>query len=195
MIARLIILGGILLRSLPGWSAEQPLADIYVSTAGHDSWSGRLAEPSADGTDGPLATLERARLHVAQLRQQQPGRDRPVLVSVRGGVYYLDQPLVFGPDDSGTERSPTIYRAFGDERPVLSGGVRITHWQVTADGRWQTTLDDVQAGEWYSPSCSSTINGAIARAYPSKVTTTLLSNSVSADSASRARRSAPAGPI
>jgi hypothetical protein len=120
MIARLIILGGILLTSLPGWSAE-PLADIYVSTAGKDKWSGRLAEPAADGTDGPVATLERARLQVAQLRRRQPGRDRPVLVSVRGGVYYLDQPLSFGPEDSGTERSPTIYKAFGDERPVLSG--------------------------------------------------------------------------
>jgi hypothetical protein len=147
MIARLIILGGILLTSLPGWSAE-PLADIYVSTAGKDRWSGRLAEPAADGTDGPVATLEWARLQVAQLRRRQPGRDRPVLVSVRGGVYYLDQPLRFGPEDSGTERSPTIYKAFGDERPVLSGGVRITHWQVTAEGRWQATLDSVQAGKW-----------------------------------------------
>ena len=124
MIARLIILGGILLTSLPGWSAE-PLADIYVSTAGNDSWSGRLAEPVADGMDGPVATLEQARLQVAQLRRRQPGRDRPVLVSVRGGVYYVDQPLRFGPEDSGTERSPTISKAFGDERPVLSGGVRI----------------------------------------------------------------------
>jgi hypothetical protein len=70
------------------------------------------------------------------------------LISVRGGVYYVDQPLRFGPEDSGTERSPTIYKAFGDEWPVLSGGVRITRWQVTAEGRWQTTLDDVQAGNW-----------------------------------------------
>lgn len=147
MIARLIIFGGIILTSLPGCSAE-PRADIYVSTAGKDSWSGRLAEPAADGTDGPVATLERARLQVARLRQQQPRRDRPVSVSVRGGVYYLDQPLRFGPEDSGTERSPTIYEAFGDERPVLSGGVRITHWQVTAEGRWQTTLDGVQTGKW-----------------------------------------------
>lgn len=147
MIARLIILGGILLTSLPGWSAE-PLADVYVSTAGKDSWSGRLAEPAADGRDGPVATLERARLQVAQLRRRQPRRDRPVLVSVRGGVYYLDQPLRLEPEDSGTETSPTIYKAFGDERPVLSGGVRITDWQVTAEGHWQTTLDGVQAGKW-----------------------------------------------
>ena len=147
MIATLLILGGILLTSLPGWAAE-PLADIYVSTAGNDKWSGRLVEPAADGTDGPVATLEQARLQVAQLRRLQPGRDRPILVSVRGGVYYLDQPLRFEPQDSGTETSPTIYKAFGDEQPVLSGGVRITHWQVTAEGHWQTTLDGVQADKW-----------------------------------------------
>lgn len=28
---------------------------LYVSTAGKDSWSGRLAEPNADGSDGPLS--------------------------------------------------------------------------------------------------------------------------------------------
>src|SRR5262249_54869997 len=70
------------------------------------------------------------------------------VVSVRGGTYYLDRPLKFGPDDSGTEKSPTIYQAFGDERPLLSGGVRITRWRVTPKGWWQARLDDVRAGKW-----------------------------------------------
>jgi hypothetical protein len=143
--ARLVILISVLLPSLPAWSLE---ADIYVSTTGKDLWSGRLPEPAADGTDGPLATVEQARLKVAALRLQQPERDFPVFVSVRGGVYYLDQPLTFGPQDSGTERSPTIYTAFEGERPVLSGGVRIGDWKVTAEGNWSTTLNDVQKGKW-----------------------------------------------
>jgi hypothetical protein len=83
-----------------------------------------------------------------ELRRGQPDRDRPVVVSIRGGTYYLDQPLTFGPEDSGTEKSPTIFKAFRDERPVLSGGVLITHWQVTAEGYWQTTLDGVRSGKW-----------------------------------------------
>jgi hypothetical protein len=32
--------------------------DFYVATNGNDAWSGRLAEPNAEKTDGPFATLE-----------------------------------------------------------------------------------------------------------------------------------------
>ena len=34
---------------------------LYVSVQGNDAWSGRLPEPNAAKTDGPFATLERAR--------------------------------------------------------------------------------------------------------------------------------------
>ena len=34
---------------------------FFVSPSGNDAWSGRLAELNADGTDGPFATLRRAR--------------------------------------------------------------------------------------------------------------------------------------
>ena len=34
---------------------------LYVSPSGNDSWSGRLSAPNSRKTDGPFATLERAR--------------------------------------------------------------------------------------------------------------------------------------
>ena len=33
---------------------------LYVSPAGDDSWTGRLAAPAAGPADGPFATLSRA---------------------------------------------------------------------------------------------------------------------------------------
>jgi hypothetical protein len=137
----------LLLLTAVAQSAETA-ADLYVASGGNDAWSGRLAERNAAGTDGPIATLQRAKQLVADLRKQEPARERPILVAVRAGTYFLEQPLAFEPDDSGTEKSPTVYAAWGDERPVLSGGVRLDKWQVTAEGRWQTTLDDVKAGKW-----------------------------------------------
>ena len=128
--------------------AADSAADFYVAPGGNDAWSGRLAERNTAGNDGPVATLQRAKQLVAELRKNEPNRDRPMVVTVRAGTYFIDQPLAFGPDDSGTEKSPTIYAAWGDERPVISGGVRIGNWQVTAEGRWQTTLEDVKAGKW-----------------------------------------------
>ena len=57
----------------------------YVSTAGRDTWSGRLAEADGDGGDGPFATLERARDAVRLLKEDKLPVGG-VGVYVRGGV-------------------------------------------------------------------------------------------------------------
>jgi hypothetical protein len=123
-------------------------ADFYVSPGGNDRWSGHHPEALANGTDGPVATFARAQQLVALLRRREPERARPVVVAVRGGMYFLDKPLRFLPDDSGTPKSPTIYQRFGEERPVLSGGVPISHWRVGPEGHWHTQVEEVTAGKW-----------------------------------------------
>ena len=129
-------------------SAAETKADFYVSPQGNDAWSGKVAEPNTAKTDGPLATVHRAQQAVRELKQQQPDRRQPIVVMLRGGSYYLSQPISFAPEDSGTQQAPIVYQAYGDERPVLSGGVRVTGWQVDRDGRWQATLDEVKSGKW-----------------------------------------------
>ena len=141
----------VVLISAQAWSAEtaaETAADFYVAPGGNDGWSGKLAEPNAAQTDGPLGTVHRAQQAVRELKQREPNRSRPIVVTVRGGTYYLDRPISFGPDDSGTQQAPIVYRAYGDERPILSGGKRITGWQVGADGRWHATLKEVKDGRW-----------------------------------------------
>ena len=67
-------------------SAEiTPRADFYVSTSGSDRWSGTLAAPNAEGSDGPFATLSRARDAVRELKAQQPSKD--MVVFIREGFY------------------------------------------------------------------------------------------------------------
>lgn len=127
-------------------SAES--ADFYVSPQGNDQWSGTLATTTADGSDGPVATLEHARLLVRDLRAAEPKRKRPVIVSLRGGRYELEDTLWFSAYDSGTADSPTRYEAYQNEIPILSGGTLIDGWQVGADGRWRVTLDKVASGDW-----------------------------------------------
>ena len=123
-------------------------ATFVVSTQGNDNWSGALAEPRADRSDGPLATVQRAIDLVAELRNREPERERRVVVAIRGGVYFLEQPIILGPEASGSENAPTVFEAYRDERPVLSGGRQITAWQVGSNGRWQVELADVKAGKW-----------------------------------------------
>jgi len=66
---------------------------VYVSTVGHDHWSGRLDAPALDGRDGPFATLERAQ---RALRELGGGE-----VVLRAGLYELMAPLVLKAEDSG----------------------------------------------------------------------------------------------
>ena len=75
------------------------------------------AEPNASRTDGPLASLVGARDAIRVLKRA--GRSAgPVTVSVRGGTYFLAEPFVLTPQDSGTAESPTTYKAFHGERPL-----------------------------------------------------------------------------
>jgi len=123
-------------------------ADVYVSPQGNDAWSGRQAAPNAAQSDGPVATIARAQQLVRKLKHDQPNRAAPIVVAIRGGNYYLPEPLGFTPDDSGTEKAPVIYEAFGGERPVISGGRRIEGWKVDAQGRWHAALPEVKNGQW-----------------------------------------------
>jgi len=117
-------------------AAGSPAADFHVAISGNDEWTGRLAALNAAGTDGPFATLDRARRAVRELKTK--GK-KPVTVLIRGGTYALDGPIVFDPADSGAPRAPVVYAAYPEEKPVFSGGARIVGW-VAQDGRWEATL-------------------------------------------------------
>jgi len=99
--------------------------DYFVATSGNDSWTGKLPAPNAAKTDGPFATLERARDALRDLRKRG-GLKSGAAVYVRGGEYLLAKTFELGHQDSGTsERFPVVYRAYRDERPVLVGAREI----------------------------------------------------------------------
>ncbi len=119
----------------------------FVATDGNDNWSGRLPSPNADRTDGPFASLTRARDAVRQFKAQEDLTD--ITVYVRGGTYYLDEPLTLTAEDSGTAEHPIAYVAYPGEMPVLSGGRPIADWQRGEDEIWTAHISDVAEGKWY----------------------------------------------
>jgi len=92
-------------------------ADFFVSPNGADTWSGTLPAPDAKGTDGPFATLQRARDAVRNLEKDKM---KDVVVLVRGGKYRLDKTVVFGLEDSGVGDLTITYAAYPNETPVFS---------------------------------------------------------------------------
>jgi len=121
---------------------------LYVSTEGNDQWSGRLARPNKERTDGPAASLRGARDAIRILKSMGT-ITKPVRVIVMDGTYNLTEPFILIPQDSGTEECPIIYEAAADSKPVFTGGRVITGFKRGENGIWQTHILEVAAGKWY----------------------------------------------
>jgi hypothetical protein len=129
-----LVLAGVLV--LPTYAVT-----VHVSPNGNDNWSGGIAPPNAQGTDGPVATLERAR-DVLRQKKSAVGEERRVVVAE--GRYELAEPFVLTPEDSGV-----TYEAAPGAHPVFSGGRTIGGFQRGENGIWQTQIPEVAAGKWY----------------------------------------------
>jgi hypothetical protein len=121
-----------------------------------------MQERNATGSDGPFRTVSRAQRAVRErLASGRP--DTPIRVAIRGGVYFLESPLVFGPEDSGLPEGmrafpkgatavPVIYAAYPGEEPVVSGGRVIAGWrEEKLRGRavWIAEIPEVKSGAWH----------------------------------------------
>ncbi len=102
-------------------------ADLFVSPAGRDSWSGQLAAPAANASDGPFATLERARDEIRR-RRTAGETATPFTVHVRAGRYALARPFQLEARDSGTAAAPVEWRGYRDEHPLILGGRSIARF-------------------------------------------------------------------
>ncbi len=97
-------------------------AVIWVAPDGNDANPGTPEQPLAS-----IATAQRQARELRRLNQL--AANEPVHLILRGGVYQLDTPLFFRPEDSGTETSPTLIEAATNEQPVISGGVWVGGWK------------------------------------------------------------------
>ena len=119
-----------------GTPAENGTA-FYISPSGSDS------NPGTEGK--PFATVSRARDAVRGFK-----KDSPVTVYLRGGRYELAEPVVFTPEDSGTEAAPITYAAYPGETPVISGGRAVTGLETAENGNWIWRLENLKilSDEW-----------------------------------------------
>lgn len=116
--------------------ASTASGQIVVSPFGNDADPGTF--------DEPFATPARAQLEVRKLRQESP--DRSVVVLLRSGTYYLDEPLIFGPEDGGDHNVDVIWTALHREFVTFSGAVQMSEWTETADGLLRAKLPQELAG-------------------------------------------------
>ena len=113
-------------------------AVFYVATNGNDSWSGTLTSPNDGKTDGPFASLVKAR-DASRLA-------KGAIVYVREGTYFLNEPFILTSEDSGT-----TFSAYENEKPIISGGRQLKGWKkVEVDGKklWMIEIPEVKDDKW-----------------------------------------------
>ncbi len=107
-----------------GAAAPEPKVAYCVSALGNDAWSGTLTEPNPAKTDGPFATLERARDEIRKLKQQSGLPAGGIEIRVGAGIHRRQQTFVLEAQDSGTAAAPIVYRgAVGAQTRLLGGMV------------------------------------------------------------------------
>ncbi|NIA16131.1 MAG: hypothetical protein GWP08_18880 [Nitrospiraceae bacterium] len=127
----------------PAHAQESQVALRYVATNGNDSWSGTQPEPNADRTDGPFATLTRARDAIRDMKASDgllP--EGGVRVVVGAGTYSFEAPFALDAQDSGAPGFPVVYAAQPGTEVRLVGGVRVTGFDPVSDPAVLERLDE-----------------------------------------------------
>jgi hypothetical protein len=120
---------------------------LYVSPAGNDGWSGKLARPNSARTDGPVATLARARDLVRELKKAPGGLKGPVVVELQGGTYELPGTFILEAGDSGTPDRPVTYRAERGKEVRIVGGKVLAGFAPVKDSAVLARLDPRARGK------------------------------------------------
>lgn len=82
----------------------------------------------------PFKTLTKARDFIKTVNATMTSN---INVYLHGGDYQLSESLVFGANDGGKNGFNVIYKAYNDEKPVITGGKQITGWtQVSGKNYW-----------------------------------------------------------
>ena len=142
----LIVFAGIniLAVSAPGDPATKPVLKLYVSTVGNNNWSGKLSEPNRNKTDGPFATVEKARDAIRKLKEQKKLPNGDIIVEIREGAYELPGVFELEAEDGGADaHSHITYIGQKGKEVRLSGGKSLTKWDLVTD---ETVLKKLNAG-------------------------------------------------
>jgi hypothetical protein len=111
---------------------------FFVSPGGNDAWSGRRAEPNANHTDGPFATL-----HAACRAARALSSSRARTIVMQAGEHLIEESLLLDGSDSGL----TVEAAPG-ANVWLYGGREVGGWTKNSEKFYAAQLPGVKEGNW-----------------------------------------------
>lgn len=140
----------------PGNFNLKPGLKLYVSTIGNDAWSGRLNQPNRTKTDGPFATVEKARDAIRLLKEQKKLPEGDIIVEIQTGVYELPQTFELEAKDGGMDSLSRIhYIAQKGKEVRMSGGKYLKQWELVTDEAVLRKLNVEARGKIYQSDLSA----------------------------------------
>ncbi len=114
--------------------------EIYVSADGKADGDGSRAKP--------FGSLEAAQSYVRTINSNM---NCDIRVNILPGDYYITEPLEFTELDSGTNGFEIIWSgSYGDDLPLISGGVPVKDWSPYKDGIYKAHVDGAdEARQFY----------------------------------------------
>ena len=118
-------------KSINGLVLLVILLFIVQSASARDIWISQTGNDANPGTkEKPLASIRMAQRLARELRRlDDPSVKVGIQIIMKGGIYKLDEAVLFRSEDSGTTESPTTFIAAPGEEPVISGGVQVLNWK------------------------------------------------------------------
>lgn len=104
------------------FSVQKSVGQIYVSPDGDDNNNGTMTQPKA--------TLNGALRQAREIRRLSSIKDtKDVKILLQDGMYFLEEPVIIRPEDSGYDEYFTIIEALKGAKPIISGGIKIKAWK------------------------------------------------------------------
>lgn len=114
--------------------------NIYVSPDGNDQHTGT-------SPDQPLATLQQA-VHLWGTMKKAGNKPSQVNILLKGGTYYLSQPVIINKDNCGSSRTEITIRSQENQKAVLNGSAKISSWKKYRDNIWMAPVPGAKEGKW-----------------------------------------------
>jgi len=113
-------------------SVSVSAVEIFISPNGSDSGKGTFEKP--------FKTFGRVQEEVLKLKAKT---DENITVQVRGGIYRIAETVRFRTQDGGEKNQQIIYKAYKNETPVISEGIKISGFEKESEMIWKHKLEQI----------------------------------------------------
>ena len=126
-------------------SSREPFPTLLEERSGGDGAVTIVASPEGAGSTCSASapcSIEQAKTNAALAARR--GNASKISVELSDGIYRLRRPLRFGPDDSGAQGNPIVWRPRAGAHPVVAGSMQPGQWKLTDDERgiWSVSVPD-----------------------------------------------------